>query len=74
MVKFNYFNGRPNKVKERFETFLIDHYSGDICNKNFWHVRKNTCTGVAHPSNTLQILWDMFLLPSLYILEKEMYM
>ena len=30
MVKFNYFSGRPNKVKERFETFLIDHYKGDI--------------------------------------------
>ena len=30
MVNFNYFSGRPNKVKERFETFLTDHYAGDI--------------------------------------------
>ena len=30
MVKFNYFSGRPNKVKERFDTFLIDYYEGDI--------------------------------------------
>ena len=34
MVKFNYFSGRPNKVKQRFEIFLIDHYAGYIGNKN----------------------------------------
>ena len=34
MVKFNYLHGRPNKVKERFETFLTDLYAGDIGNKN----------------------------------------
>ena len=26
MVKFNYFSERPNKVKERFEIFLIDQW------------------------------------------------
>ena len=30
MVKFNYVSEKPNKVKGRFETFLIDHYAGDI--------------------------------------------
>ena len=30
MVKFNYVSEKPNKVKERFEIFLIDHYAGDI--------------------------------------------
>ena len=34
MVKFNYFNERPDKVKERFEIFLIDYYAGYIRNKN----------------------------------------
>ena len=34
MVKYNYFSGRPNKAKERFEICLIDHYVGDIGNKN----------------------------------------
>ena len=34
MVKFNYFSGRPNYVKERFETNLIDNYEGDIWSKN----------------------------------------
>ena len=29
-----YFSGRPNKVKEKFELFLIDPYAGDIENKN----------------------------------------
>ena len=33
MIKFNYFSGRPNKVKERFEIFLIDHFADDIWNK-----------------------------------------
>ena len=30
MVKFSYFSGIPNKVKEGFEIFLIEHYLGDI--------------------------------------------
>ena len=30
MVKLNYFSGKPNMVKERFEIFLIDHYVSDI--------------------------------------------
>ena len=34
MVKLNYFSGRPNKVKERFWNILIEHYVGDIGNKN----------------------------------------
>ena len=34
IAKFNYFNGRPNKVKERFEIFLTEHCAGDIKNKN----------------------------------------
>ena len=34
MVKINYFSGRPNKGKKRFETFLIDYWAGDIRNKN----------------------------------------
>ena len=34
IVKFNYLSGRPNKVKKSFEIFLIDHYAGDIGNKN----------------------------------------
>ena len=29
MVKFKYFNGKPNKMKERFGIFLIDNYAGD---------------------------------------------
>ena len=33
-VKFNYFSVRPNKVKESFKLILIDHYAGDIGNKN----------------------------------------
>ena len=32
--QFNYFHGRPNAVKEKFELFLIDHYTGDIENKS----------------------------------------
>ena len=34
MVKFNYFSEKPYKVKERFEIFFIDHYAGDIWNKD----------------------------------------
>ena len=34
MVTFNYFSGRPNKVIERFEKLLIDHYPGNIGNKH----------------------------------------
>ena len=34
MVNFNYFIGRPNKVKESFQIFLIDHYTVDIGNKH----------------------------------------
>ena len=30
MVKFKYFNGKPTKMKERFEIFLIDNYAGDV--------------------------------------------
>ena len=30
MIKLNYFCGRPNKVKGKFETFLIDYYAGDV--------------------------------------------
>ena len=30
MVKFNYFSERTNKVKEKFEVFLIHHYGGDV--------------------------------------------
>ena len=30
MVKFNYFSGRPKQVKERFKSFFINHYAGDI--------------------------------------------
>ena len=33
MTKFNYFIRRPNKVKQRFEVFLIDQYADDIWNK-----------------------------------------
>ena len=34
IAKFNYFRGRPNTVKKKLEWFLIDHYTGDIENKN----------------------------------------
>ena len=34
IAKFNYFCGRPNEVKEKFELFLIGYYAGDIGNKN----------------------------------------
>ena len=34
IVKFDCFRERENKVKEGFEIFLIDHYAGDIQNKN----------------------------------------
>ena len=34
MVKFNYFSGKRYNVKERFEIFFIDHYEGDIWNKD----------------------------------------
>ena len=34
MVKFKYFSGRSNKVKERFEICWIDHCVDDIENKN----------------------------------------
>ena len=30
MDKFNYFSGKPYKVKERFEIFLTDHHAGNI--------------------------------------------
>ena len=32
MIKSNY--GRPIKLEQRFEMFLIDHYAGDIWDKS----------------------------------------
>ena len=42
----NFFSVRPNKVTERYETFLVDNYAGDVSTKNNsatqWNLVVNT--------------------------------
>ena len=46
IIKFNYFSGGARG----FEIFLIDHFAGDIGNKNITDkYLKNSCISVTHP-------------------------
>ena len=100
LVKFSYFSGRPNKMKERFWNIFDWPLCGwYIKYKYCWYVLKNLYISNTHPilwgsvhtgcyiynslvyvinvfffffaiQKVLQILWKMFLIQSLYVLQK----
>ena len=57
MVKFNCFSGRPNKMKKKFETFLISHYTGDVLmfEIKIFLVRNKKYLYQIHPLYTIRV-------------------
>ena len=49
MVKFNYFSGRPNKVKKKLETFLMDYSMQAIFEIKIFRVRNKIYLYKCHP-------------------------